>query len=92
MTVAQDAAAQDTVIQNCRGSCRWDLIVRDPSLATLDLYPAGDSREDCERTIEQFRATHLDRAAAQEMECVDSSRPDTWSHDLFPDTRPSNQP
>ena len=85
---AQDAAADDVVIQNCHGLCLWSLIVSSPSLRTQDLYPAADSREDCERIIEQFRTAHPD--GTDEMECLDNSRPDTWPHPHFPSARPSN--
>jgi hypothetical protein len=78
MLATRSATAQN--VQNCHGHCRWSLIVRDASAGTQDLYPASDTREDCERIIAQFRTAHPERAA-DEMECVDDSRPDTWSHD-----------
>jgi hypothetical protein len=90
MMVARGALAQD-LSPHCHGSCKWDLIIRYPSNGSQDLYPAADSREECERIIERLRAAHPD-PAADEMTCVDSSRPDTWPHDLSSGTQPSKQP
>jgi hypothetical protein len=90
MMVARSALAQD-LSPHCHGSCKWDLIIRYPSNGSQDLYPAADSRDECERIIERVRAAHPD-PAADEMTCVDSSRPDTWPHDLSSRTQPSKQP
>jgi hypothetical protein len=81
--------AQHAVAQECDG-CKWSLIVSSATLATTDLYPAGDSREACERLAEQARAAQPAAAAADvAIECLDSSALDAWSHDHFPDARPS---
>jgi hypothetical protein len=91
MTVAEGALAQEPLAQepwpHCHSSCKWDLIIRYPADASQDLYPGGDSREECERMIEQVRAVHAD-SSAEEMTCVDTSRPDTWPH--LPDPPPSS--
>jgi hypothetical protein len=53
----------------------WYIIVISTTLATIDLYPGGNSREKCER-IERAMA-----AAAQpdvRMECVPSSQVEPW--------------
>jgi hypothetical protein len=87
MMVARGALGQD-LSPHCHGSCKWDLIVSFTSSGSQDLYPAADSRDECERIIERVRAAHPD-PAADEMTCVDSSRLDTWPHYLSSGAQPS---
>jgi hypothetical protein len=57
----------------------WFAIVISTTLATTDLYPAGNSREECERMIEKARAADPQPPRPDiKIICVESSQVENW--------------
>jgi hypothetical protein len=85
--IVQGAAAQD------RKSSEWFIIVKfaDGSRDMYpgnQLFPGGNTRENCERFIEQARGTQSVPQDAQ-IECLDSSELDAPGSTLFSAPEPS---
>jgi hypothetical protein len=57
----------------------WFVIVISTTLATQDIYPGGNSREECEQIVEKARASNPQPLQPGiRVECVASSQVESW--------------
>jgi hypothetical protein len=77
---------QNVAAEDCAVPCAWSAVVSSPT--TTDLYPAGNTKEECERFVAQARPAQP-AGSDITIACVDQSSVNGWFYKNVLDPRPS---